>query len=102
MGLAYNFLRAESWQKALEVFQSYSNRPVVMGNAGLWGPAFTVVLTSSQAAECRKKLGLPLLIDPREFDLGKACLSPHSRQPYYDTVTFLAESDGLWIALNDL
>lgn len=101
VGLAFNYLRAEAWQKALEVFQSYSNRPVFMGNGGLWGPAFTVVLTSKQAALCREKLGLPQMVDPREFDLGEPCLHLHSRNTYYDTLTFVAASDGMWIGLND-
>jgi hypothetical protein len=101
MGLAFNYLRAESWQKALDIFQSYSNRPVEMGNSGLWGRAFTVVLTSKQAALCRDKLRLSPVIDSRLFDLGEPCLHPHSRNTYYDTLTFLTASDGLWIGLND-
>jgi len=100
IAMAFNYLQTKDWQKALDVFQSYSNRPVMMGNSGLWGPAFSIILPSKQAALCRKKLGLPPVIDPREFDLGEPCLHPHSRRTFYDSLTFLTASDGLWVGLN--
>ncbi len=93
MGLAFNYLRAEAWQKALEVFQSYSNQPVLMGNSGLWGKAFTTVLTSKKVAFCRQKLGLLPLIDPREFEMGDECLCLH------EASAFTADADGLWIGI---
>jgi hypothetical protein len=95
MGLAFNYLGAGAWQKALDVFQTYSNRPVFMGNGGLWGRPFTPVLTYNEAAYCRKKLGLPNESDPREFDMGKPLVCLH--QPSKIAVV----SDGLWIGIGD-
>jgi hypothetical protein len=103
MGLAFNYARAEEWQKALGVFQSYSNRPVYMGNSGLWGPAFTVVLTSKQANLCREKLGSPKIVDPREFEFGDPCLHFHDPKRYSRTwganPVIAAAPDGLWVGI---
>jgi hypothetical protein len=49
---------AERWQEALDIFLCYSNRPLAMGHEGLWGPAFSVVLTAKEANLCREKLVL--------------------------------------------
>ncbi len=101
MGLAFSYLRAELWQKALDIFQSYSNRPVLMGNRGLWGPVDTVVLTSKQAALCRERLGLPPLNDPREFDLGNPCLYLHTTSEPEDRTVIATTLDGLGIGIRD-
>ena len=103
--LAFAAKAAGRWQEALQVFESYSNHPVRMGNSGPWGPAFTVLLTSRETAECRKQLGLPPVQDPREFDLGKPLLCVHgdryARQyewTYGKVGTFAADEGGLWLA----
>jgi hypothetical protein len=101
MTLAFAYVAAERWKDALTVFESFTNHPIEMGSGGPWGRAFTVVLPNKQAAKCRQKLGLPVVIDTREFDLGEPCLHPHSEKTYYDRLTFLTASDGLWIGLND-
>jgi hypothetical protein len=105
ISLAFNYARAEEWQKALGVFQSYSNRPVRMGSSGLWGPAFTIVLPNKQATFCREKLGLPKATDPREFELGESCLHFHDPKRYSRTwganPVFAAAPDGLWIGISE-
>ena len=93
MSLAFAYLRLEQWQKALGIFESYSNRPVQMGNLGPWGEAFTLVFTGKRAEFCRKKLGLSVEAASLEFDMGKPllCLCTPS--------TFAADDNGLWIGM---
>ncbi len=101
MSQAFVCMAVEQWQKAIDVFQTWSNRPVWMGNRGLWGPAFTTVFPTKEIAFCRNKLGLPVISDPCEFDLGEACvcLHPPSRPNFFGpAAAFAADSDGLWIA----
>lgn len=103
MSLAFGYKAAGRWQDALKAFESYGNLPVSMGGSGPWGRAFTVVLTSREAAECRKHLGVPTPSDPREFDMGKALLCLHAS--HRNEVEFhlqqvgaiAATADGLWI-----
>ena len=103
MRLAFGRKAEGRWQDALEVFESYKNLPVAMGGSGPWGRAFTVVLTSREAAECRKHLGLSSPADPREFDIGKPLLCLHAN--HRNEVEFHLEkvgaiavtADGLWI-----
>jgi tetratricopeptide (TPR) repeat protein len=98
--LAFNYTRAEEWQKALEIFQSYSNRPVRMGGSGIWGRAFTVVLPGKEADVCREKLGLPALKNPNEFELGKPwmCLHEPNDEERGEPAFFLPDSDAVWVA----
>jgi hypothetical protein len=91
MTLGYAYMGAGQWQKALALFDSYSNRPVYLGNGGLWGPAFSEVLTSEQAALCRQKLGLPPKRDPRELKLDPQHLS-------LNALAFTCDNSGLWVA----
>jgi hypothetical protein len=93
MALAFSYLADERWQEALQVFQTWSNRPVFMGNRGLWGSAFTAVATARQATYCRQKLGLPVPKDPSELDLGKSCLCLHPAG------AFTTDADDLWITV---
>jgi tetratricopeptide (TPR) repeat protein len=99
MSLAYIYLAMEQWQKSLTVFESYSNQPVLMGSSGPWGPAFTVIRTSRSANYCRKKMGLPEVHDPREFDMGDPplCLCTPPTPDGRPSSTFSATADGLWI-----
>ena len=93
MSLAFARMGAGRWQDALDIFLCYSNRPLAMGNEGLWGPAFSAVLTAKEADFCREKLGLPTKRDPREFSLGKPILCLHSPS------AFCVDKDILWIGL---
>ena len=100
MNLAFARLESRQWQKALAVFETYSNLPVAMGNSGPWGPAFTVIRTVRRANFCRRQQGLPEIHDLREFDMGDPLLclctplTPDLNRP---SSTFSATADGLWI-----
>lgn len=93
MSLAFTRMAAGRWQAALDVFLCYSNRPLAMGNSGLWGRAFTVVLTRKEADLCRQKLGLPIQADPREFTLDKPCLCLHT------PAAFCVDADTVWVGI---
>jgi hypothetical protein len=94
LGLAYAYLGMQQWEKALKIFETYSNQPVRMGNEGPWGQMFSIVSTSKQAAYCRQKIGLSMARNSREFDLGK----PVARLGYL--APFAADVDGLWTCIN--
>jgi hypothetical protein len=93
MSLAFTRMAAGRWQEALDVFLCYSNRPLAMGNSGLWGPVDTAILTSKEAAFCRQKLGLPTVSDSREFTFGKPSLCMHTPS------AFCVDADALWIGI---
>ena len=94
LGLAFAYLGMEQWDKALKIFETYSNQPVQMGNNGPWGQMFSILLTSRQTAYCRQKLGLPAVRNPLEFDLGK----PVARLGRF--ATFTADATGLWFGID--
>lgn len=94
ISLAFTYNRQERWGDALEIFQSYSRRPIEIGS-GPWGRAFSPVLTSRLADQCREKLGLPIVRDPREFEMGTNCLCLHTPS------AFLADVNGLWVCIDD-
>ncbi len=91
MKLAFCYFRMEAWQKALDIFQSFSNRPVAMGSDGFWGRAFVPVLTGDWANQCRLKLGLVPLHDPRHFRLQTNCVCLHTPS------AFVTDDTGMWI-----
>jgi hypothetical protein len=103
--LAFCYLACQRWSNSLSIFKLYTNRPIEMGGRGPWGPAFTIVLPNKQSAFCREKLGLPKLIDPREFELGEPCLHFHDPKRYSRTwgpnPVIAAAPDGLWIGIGD-
>ena len=92
MNLAFAYLGLREWRKALEIFETYSNRPVRV-DPGPWGKNFSLVFTSKESALCRQKLGIATPPNPLEFDMGKPllCLSTPS--------TFVADEKGLWIGI---
>ncbi len=93
LGLAFAYLGMQQWEKALRIFETYSNQPVRMGHYGPWGQTSTIVLTGKQTAYCRQKLGLSAARNSLEFDMGNPLLclcSPSS---------FTADADGLWIGI---
>jgi len=94
--LAYAYLAVERWQDALEIFQTFSNRPVQATGGGPWGRAFQPILTDKLAMRCRSKLGFAAAQDSGKFDLGKPVLrlGPGS--------TFAADDAGVWVGLDGL
>ena len=58
LGLAYAYLGTQEWQKALDVFETYSNQPVQMENEGPWGQMFSITFPAKQADYCCQKLDL--------------------------------------------
>jgi len=93
LGLAFAYLGAEEWKKALTIFETFSNQPVRMENSGPWGQMFGLTFPGEQAAFCRQKLGLPVVNNPRKFSLGKPVLSLCTPS------TFIADDSGLWIGV---
>ena len=93
LGLAFAYVGMQQWEKALKIFETYSNQPVRMGNEGPWGQMFSIVLTGKQAAYCRQKLGLSEARSSHEFDMGKPLLCLCSPS------TFTVDADGLWIGI---
>ena len=93
LGLAFAYVGSREWQKALEIFETYSNRPVQMGNTGPWGQMFSLVFPGKQVEYCRLKLGLAAENNSKEFSMGKPLLCLCSPS------TFIADADGLWIGI---
>jgi len=91
--LAYAYLAAQQWQNALEIFESFTNRPVKATGGGPWGEAFQPILTDKLAAYCHKQLGTAITRDGRKFDLGKPVLCLCSPS------TFVADDNGLWVGI---
>lgn len=91
---AFALLDEKQWQQALEIFETFSNMPVLMSTTGPWGHGWLPVLPSKEVAYCRAKLGLPEIRNPMEFDMGKPifCLCTPS--------TFTTDIDGVWIGIN--
>lgn len=88
---AFAYLAVERWQDALNIFECYSNRPLVAGKYGPWGDAGRPLMTDKLTALCREKLGQTSRADIREFDIGKPVLSLGSHS------IFLADANGLWV-----
>ncbi|MCL4180743.1 MAG: hypothetical protein KJ072_23720, partial [Verrucomicrobia bacterium] len=89
---AFACLGLEQWQKALETFETFKNRPILMEHRGPWGAPSIPILTAREVNYCRRKLGLPEQVDRREFVLGKPLLQ--WRVPPRLT----ADREALWIA----
>ena len=102
MSLAFGYLGLERWREALSIFESFQNRPVKMGDVGFWGRAFTIVLPSKHVAECRERLGLPAISDPREFATGKSVLCLHEpkgfRSPEALPPVLASDATCVWVA----
>jgi hypothetical protein len=91
--LAYAYLATKRWQDALDIFDSFSKKPVEATHSGPWGRPFIPILTDKMATYCRNQLGLPSARDPREFDIGPNRVCMHTPS------AFAADSDGLWMAI---
>jgi hypothetical protein len=95
IAIAYAYKATGRWQEALATFESYSNLPVMISSDGPWGKGFHPVVTSREVAICREKLGLPVIRDPREFEIGTNGLRLRS------SAAFAPDQDGLWLAVGD-
>ena len=92
--LAYADMGLSRWKEALELFECFSNRPVVITENGPWGPGLCPIRTAYASAYCRKQAGLPVVRDPREFDLGRPVL-------IFDTpAALVADTDGFWVGMD--
>jgi hypothetical protein len=95
VALGYAYMNVGRWQAAVEIFDSFSNMPVSLNSEWPWGNSCVPVLTGVEANYCRKKLGLPVVRDPREFEMGKAAI-------YLCTCSsFAVDGNGLWAGIND-
>jgi hypothetical protein len=90
LNLAYALGKTGQWKEALEIFETYSNRPVLAGIRGFYGINQTLVFTHRYCQRCREKLGLPEVHDPRVFPLAKEDI--HVQQS-----SFTTDEGGLWI-----
>jgi hypothetical protein len=92
LALAYADMGLYEWQKALNIFETYSNRPVATWGLAPWGSP--IVFTKKQASYCREKLGFPAAADPLEFDMGGPvqCMCTPS--------TFISDDKGLWVGID--
>ncbi len=101
MELAFCYMDCQRWSNALSILEPQRKGPIEMSSGGTWGPGFTTVWPHKQAALCREKLGLPLVTDPREFDLGEPCLHLHKPKRYSptgdDNPAIAVAAEGLWI-----
>jgi tetratricopeptide (TPR) repeat protein len=93
--LAYAYLAVERWQDALDIFESFGNKPLHQYFSGPWGARDQLIWPDKQASYCRQKLGLAVNRNPRAFDMGKPllCLCAPS--------TFIADDNGLWVGIGD-
>jgi len=91
--LAYAYMGAQRWKDALDIWETFSGKPVVPIGTGPWGTGGVPVLTDTLTAYCREKLGLPQQRNPRRFNLGQSCMhiGPYS--------SFAADPEGLWVAV---
>ncbi len=96
IALAYAYKATKQWQQALEIFESFTNLPIVMSSgSGPWGPGFCTVLTAKEVAYCKEKLGTLTSSDPREFDMVTNCFAMRTAS------TFAADREGLWLGIGD-
>jgi hypothetical protein len=91
--LAYVYMAEARWQDALNIFESFTNRPVKATADGVWGAAFKPILTDKLAARCRQQLGAVATEDARVFDMGKPVLCMHTPS------TFIADDNGIWVGI---
>lgn len=92
--LAYAYEGLEQWQKALDIFQSFTNGSFVMERRGPWGRGETTVLTVREAEFCAGKLGRSIPRDPREFEMGNDCFCLH---PGPAAIGF--GDDAIWVGI---
>ena len=96
MSMAFAYLGTQQWEKALRIFQTYSNQPCSVLQDGPWERFGTVVLTGREADYCRQKLGLPITRKGTVFQMGKPVL------PLCKDQIFIVDDQGLWLGLYHL
>jgi tetratricopeptide (TPR) repeat protein len=96
IALAFAYKGTQQWKEAIEIFECFSNLPVVMHRGdGPWGRAFQPLLTGKEVTYCQERLGIRTSNDPREFDMGTNVLCMHTPS------AFAANSEGVWIAIDN-
>jgi hypothetical protein len=92
MDLAFLYQQAGEWKAALELFDTYSNLPVLIPNNGVWGKGPRMIATGRHSAQCRAKLGLPDIRQCPEFQMETDgyywCEIPY---------TFAVDPGGVWL-----
>ena len=48
---AFACLGLEEWQKALDIFETFKNRPILIGHRGPWGAPSIPILTAGEVAK---------------------------------------------------
>jgi len=91
--LGYAYLALRDWEKALRIFECFSNQPSTTLQEGPWGRGGTVVFTDKLADYCRKQLGALVASATPEFKIGKPLLQLCRES------AFQADEQGLWIGL---
>jgi hypothetical protein len=91
--LAYVYMATARWQDALNIFESFGNRPVKATADGVWGAAFKPILTDKLATRCRQQLGMVTAVDARVLDMGKPIFCMHTPS------TFVPDENGVWIGV---
>jgi hypothetical protein len=99
--MAYVFMATDRWKEALEIFESFGNRVVNVGNLseGPWGSPFDPFIPTRAAEECRKHLGIAAPPGSIEFKLGKSLCHTGCHfgfVPAGDSV-WVAPRNGLWV-----
>ena len=67
--------------------------PWLNGGKQRWGGAFKPVLTGALVNQCRIKLGMSVMRDPREFKLRTNYMCLHAPS------AFAADTHGLWVGI---
>jgi hypothetical protein len=93
MRLAFAYLATQEWEKAIRIFETFSDQPFSMFLDGPWGRGGTVIFPRREIDYCRKKLGLPIAHKGPELQMGKPVL-----QLCRDAI-FTSDEQGLWIGL---
>jgi hypothetical protein len=92
--MAYAFMATDRWKEALDIFESFGNRVVDVGNLseGPWGSPFDPFVPARAAEECRKHLGIAAPTNNIEFKLGKSLC--HTECHF----AFAPAGDSVWVA----
>lgn len=103
--LALIYMELHRWADALKLIESCS--PQIVNN---FNYSQTILVPFKLANRCRKELGIPEIIDPKEFAIGDTgfCFCPSDENRGQDVFlaphlgTFEYDKDGLWLAVEGL
>lgn len=98
--LAYAFMGEQRWREALDIFNTYSNRPVDVSAKGPWGGLFVPVLTGKEAAYCEQKLGIMPGVDPDGFEMESTGIALDTDVDIFNRASskLAFDADGFWVA----